>query len=148
MPNDEFGDFQTPLALAEECLRVLGLPDGARVLEPTCGLGNFMEAAATLAPNSERIGIELQEKYAAQAVKWGQVSVSNIFFTRVPDHVTWATDGPLFIVGNPPWVTSAELNRMDSENLPRKENFKGAKGLDAMLGSSNFDVAEYIILKL
>jgi len=37
---------------------------------------------------------------------------------------------------------------MSSGNIPKKENFKGAKGLDAMLGGSNFDVCEYIILKM
>ncbi|WP_432561493.1 class I SAM-dependent methyltransferase [Kineococcus sp. SYSU DK003] len=37
---------------------------------------------------------------------------------------------------------------MDSGNVPAKENFKGAKGLDALLGGSNFDVCEYIILKV
>lgn len=36
---------------------------------------------------------------------------------------------------------------MDSKNLPSKENFKRVGGLDALLGGSNFDVCEYIILK-
>jgi hypothetical protein len=148
VPNNEHGDFQTPLALALQCLRVLGLPDHARILEPTCGLGSFLEASASLSSSSERVGLELQEHHAAQASKWGDVRVRNIFRTRLPDEVSWESDGPLFVVGNPPWVTSAELNRMDSENLPPKDNFKGAKGLDAILGSSNFDVCEYIILKV
>ncbi len=118
------------------------------MLEPTCGLGSFLEASAILSPSSERIGLELQSKYAAQAAKWGSIQIRNIFRTRLPDEVFWATNGRFFVVGNPPWVTSAELNRMDSANLPPKENFKGAKGLDALLGSSNFDVCEYIILKV
>lgn len=148
MPNNEFGDFQTPVALARRCLHVLGLGGGARVLEPTCGLGNFLEAAAALDPASERVGIELQNEYVARASKWGEVRVGNIFLTDLPSEVTWSGDGPLYVVGNPPWVTSAELNRMDSSNLPKKENFKKARGLEALLGSSNFDVAEFIILKV
>lgn len=147
MPNNEHGDFQTPLALAMQCLRVLGLPERARVLEPTCGVGRFLEAAATLSPAAERVGIELQEAYAAEASQWGDVRIGNVFFTRL-DEVRWGSDAPLYVVGNPPWVTSAELNRMGSANLPRKENFKKAKGIDAILGSSNFDVAEYIFLKV
>lgn len=148
MANNEHGDFQTPLALAIQCLRIVGLEPSARVLEPTCGLGSFLQASATLAPDSERVGVELQQKHAVSASEWGDVRVANIFHARLPETVEWRTEGPLFIVGNPPWVTSAELNRMDSDNLPPKENFKGAKGLDAILGSSNFDVCEYIILKI
>ena len=32
--------------------------------------------------------------------------------------------------------------------MPTKTNFKGLKGLDAMTGESNFDIAECILLKL
>lgn len=147
MPNNEFGDFQTPLGLATQCLKVLGLSEKARVFEPTCGAGSFLEAAANLAPGSERFGVEINSDYAAQASEWGRITTANVFQLALPDAVEWTIDGPLFVVGNPPWVTSAELKRMDSENLPAKENFKQVKGLDALLGSSNFDVCEYIILK-
>ena len=147
MPNNEFGDFQTPLDLAVQCLRVLGPPENARVLEPTCGQGSFLEAAASLAPQSERFGIEINTEYAAAASKWAEVETANVFEIALPETPQWKTDGPLFIVGNPPWVTASELNRMDSNNLPQKQNFKNVKGLEALLGSSNFDVCEYIILK-
>lgn len=33
-------------------------------------------------------------------------------------------------------------------NLPQKVNFKGLSGTDALTGASNFDICEYIILKL
>lgn len=147
MPNNEFGDFQTPLDLATQCLTVLGLAENARVFEPTCGRGSFLEAAGKLAPGSERFGVEINPEYAAQASEWGMIRTANVFQVALPDAAAWVSGGPLFVVGNPPWVTSAELKRMDSENLPPKENFKQVKGLDALLGSSNFDVCEYIILK-
>jgi hypothetical protein len=35
-----------------------------------------------------------------------------------------------------------------SSNLPEKSNFKGHSGLAAMTGKGNFDIAEYIILRL
>lgn len=147
MPNNEFGDFQTPLGLATQCLKVLGLPDNARVFEPTCGQGSFLEAAARIAPGSDRIGVEINPEYAAQAAEWGRIATGNVFQMELPEVADWTSEGPIFVVGNPPWVTSAELKRMDSANLPPKENFKKVKGLDALLGSSNFDVCEYIILK-
>ena len=33
---------------------------------------------------------------------------------------------------------------MQSENLPIKSNFKKVKGIDAITGKGNFDIAEYI----
>ncbi len=147
VPNNEFGDFQTPLGLATQCLTVLGLSGNARIFEPTCGQGSFLEAATKLAPDSERFGVEINPEYSAHASKWGMISTANVFQITMPDAAAWEDDGPLFVVGNPPWVTAAELKRMDSENLPPKENFKQVKGLDALLGASNFDVCEYIILK-
>lgn len=147
MPNNEFGDFQTPLGLASQCLKVLALPKDARIFEPTCGSGSFLQAAARIAPSSERFGIEINPRYAALASRWARVTTANVFQLALPDAAKWTSNGPLFVVGNPPWVTSAELKRMDSSNLPPKENFKKVKGLSALLGSSNFDVCEYIILK-
>ncbi|MDM2175293.1 Type I restriction-modification system methyltransferase subunit [Mycobacteroides abscessus subsp. abscessus] len=148
MSNNEFGDFQTPPQLAQLCVELLSIPPNARVLEPTCGLGSFLHAAAQVAPSTERIGIEIQPDHAKVAEAHATILVDNIFHMKLFDDVKWQTDGPLFIIGNPPWVTSSELNRMDSDNLPQKENFKGARGLDALLGGSNFDVCEYIILKM
>ena len=52
------------------------------------------------------------------------------------------------IVGNPPWVNNSTLSSLNSDNVPAKINFKGYKGMDAMTGSSNFDICEYIILQL
>lgn len=148
MANNEFGDFQTPLRLAKRCLEILGVRPNSRVLEPTCGHGSFLQAASELAPASERIGLEIQEEYIKEASKWGEILTGNIFETNLSNDIAWETDGDLVVVGNPPWVTSAELNRMDSKNLPPKDNFKGAKGLDALLGASNFDVCEFIMLKV
>ncbi|WP_406708904.1 hypothetical protein QEV68_05400 [Trueperella pyogenes] len=148
MPNNEFGDFQTPLELAVQCLRVLDLPSGARVLEPTCGRGAFLRGAKIVTPETERRGIEINQSYVEEAASWGEVRKANIFRVSLLEESDWGGEGPLFVVGNPPWVTAAELKRMGSENLPSKENFKAVKGLEAILGSSNFDVCEYIILKI
>lgn len=147
MPNNPFGDFQTPIELAVQCLRVLDLPSEARIFEPTCGWGTFLEAAARISPKSERFGVEINSEYANRARSWGRVKTANIFDVSMPDVTAWSTATPLFVVGNPPWVTSAELRRMNSDNLPDKSNFKQVQGLDALLGSSNFDVCEFIILK-
>ena len=59
-----------------------------------------------------------------------------------------ASAGPLLVVGNPPWVTSAELGSLNSASVPPKSNVKRLSGLEARTGSSNFDVAEAVWLKL
>ncbi len=60
----------------------------------------------------------------------------------------WRQGGPLLVVGNPPWVTNAELGSLASAQMPPKSNIKGLSGLEARTGTSNFDVAEAVWLKL
>ncbi len=55
---------------------------------------------------------------------------------------------PVLFIGNPPWVTSAELGSLASQNLPEKANFQGRRGLDALTGKSNFDISEWMLMKL
>lgn len=54
----------------------------------------------------------------------------------------------ILILGNPPWVTNSKLGLMESNNLPQKSNYKKSKGLDAITGKGNFDIAEYITNQL
>ncbi len=61
----------------------------------------------------------------------------------------WRQAGPLLVVGNPPWVTAAALGRIERGALqPPRTNPKRLRGLAARTGSANFDVAEFLILKL
>jgi hypothetical protein len=52
---------------------------------------------------------------------------------------------PILVIGNPPWVTSADLASLNSSNLPKKTNFHGFSGLDAKTGKSNFDISEWML---
>ena len=143
MPNNEFGDFQTPRPLAAQVLRTLGARPWARVLEPTCGAGAFLAEITAALPAAEVVGIEVQSKYAAP-----QVIRADLFDLRLDTDVAWRTDGPLLVVGNPPWVTNAQLSTLRSANRPERRNAKNLPGLDAMTGASNFDIAENIWIKL
>lgn len=51
------------------------------------------------------------------------------------------------MLGNPPWVTNAELGLLNSTNLPAKSNFQGHRGLDALTGKANFDISEWMVLQ-
>ncbi|TCK27335.1 type I restriction-modification system subunit M [Pseudonocardia endophytica] len=146
MPNNEFGDFQTPLELATRIATLLDAAGYSRVLEPTCGRGTFLSAVA--APDQDRIGVEVQPSHAAAAATFGTILQRNVFTLSLGTDLPWTSDGPLLVVGNPPWVTSADLSRFGSANVPVKTNDRGLRGLEARTGSANFDVAEYIWIKL
>jgi hypothetical protein len=157
----DLGDFQTPPELVDAVLETLG-PIGARwprVLEPTCGRGNFLAGLlGHAAPPREIQAIEIQPDYcrAAEAFIRGHadrgarvsITCADLFRLDLGRDLSWRESGPLLVVGNPPWVTSAELGRLAGAHLPPKSNVKGLAGLEARTGSSNFDVAEAVWLKL
>ena len=70
------------------------------------------------------------------------------FFTRDWSATLASLPEPIVILGNPPWATASALGALGSDNLPEKSNFQNRKGLDALTGKSNFDVAEWMLLKL
>lgn len=147
MPNNQYGDFQTPLELAESCISKLEISEESRILEPTCGRGSFLQAAKNLYPKAERMGIEINSEYAEQASEFGEIIAADVF-TFEFKRLSWKNGGRTYVIGNPPWVTASDLKRMGSTNIPTKSNFKGIRGFDAILGGSNFDICEFIILQM
>ncbi|MBE3559266.1 MAG: SAM-dependent methyltransferase [Ktedonobacteraceae bacterium] len=157
--SKDFGDFQTPQPLVDEVISCL-LRKGKhwrRAFEPTCGQGNFIQGLLKLTPPLDEIqGIEIQDKYIPklqeiseyQRVTRVKFKQANIFDLDLQLDLKWEGDGPLLVLGNPPWITNAALSTLGSKNLPVKTNFKGLTRFGAMTGESNFDIAEYIWLKL
>ena len=161
--NREWGDFQTPPELASQVcdyLASLGLSPRV-IIEPTYGAGNFILAALNSFPTADLVyGVEIQEKYhwhlklalLMQAIRGRRLSAEielhqdDIFTHSFSEEVLKADN--VLIIGNPPWVTNAELGALEAHNLPSKRNLKGFNGLDALTGKSNFDIAEFILLRL
>lgn len=155
----DLGDFPTPLPLVEAVLERLG-PIGERwprVLEPTCGGGRFLQGLiASASPPREIRGIEIQPGHfdAAVAVARNargvdvEVVRGSLFDFDLGRDLNWRGAGPLLVLGNPPWVTNAELGVLGSANLPPKSNLKKLRGIEARTGASNFDIAEAVWLKL
>jgi hypothetical protein len=154
----EYGDFQTPIELAKQALSVLkklGIHPQA-VLEPTCGEGAFLLTAAdTFASVQKLIGFDINVKYlnnlkrkVAEIDQKKRIQVLlGDFFTFDWHELLSMLPEPILIVGNPPWVTSAELGLLQSKNLPQKSNFQIRRGYDAITGKSNFDISEWMLLK-
>ena len=136
----DLGDFQTPHELAETIADLFTCHNWGRVLEPTCGTGNFIRALSSRLPASCEIqGIELQARYVGAArglARTGGVAATihqgSIFDFDLSRDLRWNSSRKLLVLGNPPWVTNSELGSLGSINLPKKENLKGLSGLDAL----------------
>jgi hypothetical protein len=137
----EFGDFQTPSALAEECCTLLRK--------------RGTEAAAIKSFSTAKwgIGLEINPLYAESArskIKNGQnfTVFCRSFFDFDWKDLLGALPDPLLVIGNPPWVTNSLLGDLKSGNIPFKENFDEMSGLDALTGKSNFDISEWMLISI
>lgn len=150
----ELGDYQTPLDFAEVITEFVKKHISfypSKIVEPTCGVGNFLLASYKKFNESEIIGIDINKNYLSEAKEkidnLGAVNYKlineNIFYYNYEDIIN---DDKVLIIGNPPWVTNSYLTNGKIKNLPNKSNFKNHNGFEAMTGSSNFDICEYIIL--
>ena len=156
---EEFGDFQTPKELVSQVISRLSR-DGwkwGRVLEPTCGVGNFIEGILDASVNvKEIVGIELRPEYSDSARKFAdykrgvrtEIENKNIFSVNLKQDIPWKTGSPLLVIGNPPWVTNSKIGSINGSNLPRKHNAERLNGYAALTGASNFDISEYILIKI
>jgi len=156
---DEFGDFQTPEALAARACQILsgrGLRP-ASLLEPTCGVGSFLFAAIEQFPNlTTGLGVDINNDYVSRL---RERLVSSSYANKIKVlresffEVDWNSilrdlPEPILVVGNPPWVTNSTLGSLGSSNLPKKSNFQNHNGLEAITGKSNFDISEWMLIKL
>jgi len=148
----EFGDFQTPPALAGRVMDLLSSRGVAprTVLEPTCGLGSFVEASLASFRESSVVAYDINPDYVHKTAALDRLPstqgrltcrVGN-FFTHDWTATISSLPEPVLVVGNPPWVTASGLGALGSANVPQKSNFQHRRGLDALTGKSNFDVAE------
>jgi len=154
----EFGDFQTPLALAREVCSLLGQPniEVSTVIEPTCGVGAFLAAASEAFPKARLLGWDINPDYVAQtksalisagAAKRASVGQQD-FFSHDWEAELAAIRGSILVLGNLPWVTNATVSGMNGSNLPAKQNFQGFRGIEARTGKSNFDISEWMLIQL
>jgi len=161
----EYGDYQTPVSFAKAvCQKLAAFYDLSVdvVLEPTFGIGNFFNGIFLSFPKVRTLyGIEINNSYYETAlrrietdkIKPAQTNIqlfnADVFtFDLSSIKKRISVKDSVLIIGNPPWVTNSRLASLDSLNLPIKSNFKGYSGLDAITGKGNFDIAEYIIIRL
>ncbi len=162
----EYGDYQTNSKLANAVIEKLLSKKitSEFLIEPTCGKGNFILAAIQKIQTLKEIwGIEIHEPYIWQC----KLSILD-FYLNHPNHnkpkihiikqdvfyfnfnaiKKLISKQNLLLIGNPPWVTNSMLGGIGANNHPIKSNFKKQKGLDAITGKGNFDIAEHIMYTL
>ena len=147
----EFGDYQTPYEFAARICNFLMTERNvkpATILEPTCGVGNFLKAASIFKAE-KYFGIEINPAYCKTCAKVFDDPRLEIICANFFEYdLSALPKDNLLIIGNPPWANNETLSKLNSDNLPTKSNFKKLRGLDALTGASNFDICEYILLKL
>lgn len=158
----EYGDFQTNRNLATQVAKYAFKKNDSIefVLEPTCGKGNFILASISQFKSLKKVvGVEIYKPYvwktkiriltyflknSYKSKPEIDIIHGNAFEFNYSDLAKSTKHLETLIIGNPPWVTNSELGSIESDNLPKKSNFKKHSGLDAMTGKGNFDIGEYI----
>ena len=155
----EYGDFQTPEALARDVCALLSKQAlrPTALLEPTCGLGKFLFAGLDKFEGVQQaVGADINAQYVKQAETTLQRRqdaekvrlVEADFFVTDWEKVISGLPEPVLVLGNLPWVTNARLSTLGSQNLPTKSNFQDRNGLDAITGKANFDISEWMLIRL
>lgn len=153
--RNEYGDWQTSFEFACFVCRYLKRQgvNPQIIIEPTCGKGNFIKAAIATFDNLEEIyGVEIYKPYLDELKIYtdtlNNVSIHlfnhDVFTYNFNDIKRKIQGKNVLILGNPPWVTNSELSKNNSENIPTKYNYRDARGIEAITGKGNFDIAESI----
>jgi hypothetical protein len=157
-PKKEYGDFQTPLSLARRVAALIKQEEMqfGTIIEPTCGVGTFLQAAAELFGKSPKYwGFDLNAEY----VKVASSALARIgppaaivqqrdFYTTNWREFFCEQSEPLLIIGNPPWITNAGMGVIGGKNLPEKSNFQRHGGFAAKTGKANFDISEWMLMRI
>lgn len=154
----ELGDFQTPIELARQVCSTLKSHSNCfkTIIEPTCGIGNFLISAIDEFQPPKSIGIDINtiyinetKKRLAKLTKTTELLLlTHDFFSYNWNELLPTIEDPILIVGNPPWVTNSDIGSLGGTNLPPKSNLHRHLGFDAITGKGNFDISEWMIIRL
>lgn len=150
-PNEnELADYQTPAYLTDMICEYLknNLKISPEVIiEPTCGIGNFIKSISRTFPKKQIYGIDIDQ------TKLNKIDSSNPNIRLFNENVfnfnfkNISKNKSILIIGNPPGIINTEL-KINSKIIQTNSNFKKLRKMDTMMRNSNFDISEYIILRL
>jgi len=151
---DAFGDFQTPRELAEQIWRAVETEHLDLVVEPTVGVGAFLATVPPAVRQVPWLAFDINPDYVMQSRNIAETYAiparieTEDAFALSPSDFPRLEGRTVLAIGNPPWITSAGQSGLPGTNLPTKANRFGLRGLDAITGKANFDIAESILLKV
>lgn len=122
----------------------------ASVVEPTVGVGAFLVAASRAFPAAKLVGLDVDATHldeCRRVLPQAELEEADVFAFEF-DALAARLPEPVLLIGNPPWVTSSAMPRLGGSNLPQKTRVEGTSGLEARTGKANFDVAEWILVRL
>jgi hypothetical protein len=147
------GDFQTPRDLASAVWQSLGSPEIDVLVEPTVGEGVFLSTVPATYRHLPWLAYDLNPNYVEHTRQisldeglTADVRCKSIFDVSHAELNARVAGTRVLAIGNPPWVTNSAQGGAAKPNLPRKLNRFGLRGLDAMTGKANFDIAEAALL--
>lgn len=106
-----FNLFQTPPAVAAQLAALLGLELGARILEPSAGLGRLLDAVQPYQP-SEVVAVEMAPQCAGELFRQERAGVTikqRDFLTLIPEE-TGLFDA---VIMNPPFHMRADIRHIE-----------------------------------
>lgn len=125
------------------------------LVEPTVGKGIFLSTVPAALQQLAWVAYDIDADYveAARVVagKRGltaRIECRDAFSLGDGDLSDDVAGRTVLAIGNPPWVTNSAQGTASSANVPNKVNRFGLRGLDAMTGKANFDIAEAILLSV
>lgn len=126
------------------------------IIEPTCGRGSFITAAIENFPRAKVVyGFDINPDYIHEVQDKIHSRIDTIvhlecfnFFDMAWNRFFQTLEGNILVTGNPPWVTNSVLGALSSDNLPQKTNFQGFKGFAAKTGKANFDISEWMLIRI
>jgi len=100
--------FPTPAALAARVVEAAGIEPGARVLEPSAGLGALLRAMPTVRPGGHVVAVELHQVLANGLESLADRTVCGDFLEQLPADLGEFDR----IIMNPPFVNGADIKHI------------------------------------
>ncbi len=144
-------DYQTPLNLTDSICEYLKndlkiSPD--IIIEPTCGIGNFLKSISKSFPKKQLYGIEIDKTKLNKVdnripnLKLIHADISEFKFNDFDRNNSY------LIIGNPPWSIQQEIFKPDTNKSSLTSNFTNLRDNNDNITNLNSDISEYIILKI
>jgi 16S rRNA A1518/A1519 N6-dimethyltransferase RsmA/KsgA/DIM1 with predicted DNA glycosylase/AP lyase activity len=140
----ELSEYQTPLFFTDtvcDYLKKLEI-NPTIIIDPTCGIGNFLKSAARVFHYKQIYGIEIdKEKLNLVDNSIKNINLINEDIFKFNFNMINKNDSYL-ILGNLPWSANVKISELNSKNIKTDTPYINIPK------TNNFDISKEIILKI